>query len=261
MCLSVLALAMHPRYALVIAANRDEYHARPATVAHWWPQGFCAGRDERAGGTWMGVTRHGRYAFVTNVRAPGHNDPGAPSRGELVPKLLTAQDAIAEACAGVARDGARYNGFNIVAGEIDRAYHLSNRRADVVALRDGVHGISNAALDTPWPKVVRTREALARWCARGDDDLDVLWAALADRTLAADDSLPSTGIARERERLLSAPFIVDAIYGTRSSTLLTITRDGDARMLERTFGAGGAPGGENQHRFTIAAQAAHTPGA
>lgn len=252
MCLAALALAMHPRYALVIAANRDEYHARPAAAAHWWPQGFCAGRDERAGGTWFGVTRQGRYAFVTNVREPGRNDPAAPSRGELVPRLLTAPGAIADACAGVARDGAHYNGFNIVAGEIGRAYHLSNRRDDVVALRGGVHGIANAALDTPWPKVVRTREVLAHWCARGDDDLDVLWAALADRTVAADESLPSTGIARERERLLSAPFIADPVYGTRSSTLLTITHDGEARFLERTFGADGIAGGENQHCFTIA---------
>jgi uncharacterized protein with NRDE domain len=251
MCLAVVALATHPRYALVVAANRDELHARPTSAAHWWPEGLLAGRDERAFGTWLGVTRQGRFAFVTNVREPGRNDAAAPSRGELVPRILCEGGKIAVACEGVARDGANYNGFNIVAGDTSSAFYVSNRHKGAIALGDGVHGLSNASLDDPWPKVVRTRNALARWCASGDDDADPLWQALADRRPSADDDLPATGVSRERERLLSATFIVDPAYGTRSSTLLTVTRDGSAMFIERSFDAQGEPTSEVAERFSL----------
>jgi uncharacterized protein with NRDE domain len=252
MCLAVVALDAHPRFALVVAANRDEFHARPASAAHWWPEGLLAGRDERALGTWFGVNRRGRFAFVTNVREPGRRDAAAPTRGELVPRILCDPAGLAGACDAVTLDGARYNGFNIVAGDAGDAVHLSNRRDGVVTLREGVHGISNAALDDPWPKVLRTRVALAHWCTQGDDDLDPLWSALADRQLATDATLPSTGIPRDRERLLSAAFIVDPDYGTRASTLMTIARNGDVMFAERSFDAHGKACGEVVQRFTVA---------
>ena len=251
MCLAVVALAAHPHYALVVAANRDEFHARPASPAHWWPQHMLAGRDERALGTWFGVDRRGRFAFVTNVREPGRKDVDAPSRGELVPRILHDVRDIGAACDAVAHDGRGYNGFNIVAGEMASAFHLSNRRHGVVPLRQGIHGLSNAALDDPWPKVTRTRDALARWCADGDDALEPLWSALADREQARDDMLPATGISRDRERLLSAAFIVDADYGTRASTILTITHDGVAAFTERSFDAAGSSAGEVAERFAL----------
>lgn len=251
MCLAVLALAAHPHFALVIAANRDEFHARPASAAHWWPQGFLAGRDQRAQGTWFGVSRHGRFAFVTNVREPGRNDAVAPTRGELVPRILGDSAEIANACDAVARDGARYNGFNIVAGDVSSVFHVSNRRDGIVGLQPGVHGISNAALDDPWPKVVRTRDALARWCASGSDRFDPLWTALADRQTAADEMLPATGLSRDRERLLSAAFIVDPSYGTRASTILAICHAGDAHFVERSFAASGTMTGDVAERFSL----------
>jgi len=252
MCLAVIAYAAHPRFALVVAANRDEFHARPTSAAHWWPDnGMLAGRDERALGTWFGITRQGRYAFVTNVREPGRNDPAAPSRGELVPRMLQDHASIDASGAALLRDARRYNGFNLIGGDMASARYLSNRNVCPLAIRDGVHGLSNAALDDPWPKVVRTRAALARWCAAGSADPSPLWDALGDRATADDARLPATGISRERERLLSAAFIVDPTYGTRSSTLLTITRDGMATFVERSFDARGVQSGEVMQRFAV----------
>src|SRR5678815_5736297 len=123
MCLAVIALAAHPRYALVVAANRDEFHVRPTAAAHWWTGGVLGGRDERASGTWFGTTRAGRFALITNVREPGRNDAAAPSRGELVPRILRDPDGAAAACASVAPDAMRYNGFNVVAGDPGAAFY------------------------------------------------------------------------------------------------------------------------------------------
>lgn len=255
MCLAVIALDAHPRYAVVVAANRDEFHARPARAAHWWQaeggSPLLAGRDLEHGGTWLGLTRGGRWAFVTNVREPGRHDPHAPSRGSLVPSLLQDRRASLDAVTSVVAGAQAYNGFNVVAGEGIAAAFGSNRGADTVTLRRGVHGVSNARLDTPWPKLVRARAGLAAWVADGGGDIAALWEVLADRTLARDEELPDTGVARERERLLSAPFIVSASYGTRCSTLLALSRDGEAQFIERSFDPAGRPTGEVAFRFRL----------
>ncbi|MEP7062858.1 MAG: NRDE family protein [Betaproteobacteria bacterium] len=251
MCLAVVALATHPRYALVVAANRDEYHARPAAPAHWWPDGILAGRDERASGTWLGSTREGRFALITNVREPGRNVAGAPSRGALVPRILRDPAGVRVASANAARDAARYNGFNVIAGDLAAAYYFSNRHDGVVGMQRGVFGVANAALDEPWPKVVHARDELTRWCARGDLDFAPVWAALADRRQATEAELPATGLAIERERVVSAAFIVDPVYGTRSSTLLAITHEGDATFIERSFDERGAQTREVTERYAL----------
>lgn len=254
MCLAAVAVAAHPRHALVIAANRDEYHARPAAPAHWWPEGVFAGRDERAGGTWFGVSRAGRFALVTNFREPGRNDPALRSRGDLPLAILRDPADIATACATVARDGDRYNGFNVVAGDPHAVFHFSNRRQGIVPLATGVHALSNGALDAPWPKVLRVRAALEHWCADASGDTERLWQALADRTPAADADLPRTGLPLARERVVSAPFIVDPDYGTRASTLLTIAHDGTATFVERRFDSRATLIDEISERFEIAAR-------
>ena len=257
MCLALLALAAHPRYAAVIAANRDEYHARTAAPAAWWDEGWLAGRDLSAGGTWLGVTRTGRWALLTNVREPGRKDVAAPSRRALVKRVL-ADRALPGACvAAVVGGAAAYNGFNLLAGVATSAHWGSNRTATTVALTPGIHGVSNAALDTPWPKVVRSREAFGAWCAGRTDDFDPLFALLGDTTRAPDDLLPATGVPLEWERLLSAPFIVaeDGGYGTRCSTVLAIGCDGDARFIERTFDPAGRQVGEVDFRFNVAVSA------
>lgn len=252
MCLAVVAIDTHPRYALVLAANRDEFHARKAEPAHWWRDPpILAGRDLAQGGTWLGVTRDGRFAFVTNVREPGRYDPQAPSRGALVPAVLRDQRAPAEALHAIVTGATRHNGFNLVVGDATRAAFGSNRGPDALALPRGIHGVSNAGLDTPWPKLVRAKAGLAAWSESGDDGLEALWAVLADTTPAEDHALPDTGIPRERERLLSSPFIVSDAYGTRCSTLVAFARDGEAQFIERSFDAKGAQSGEVRLSFRI----------
>lgn len=253
MCLVVVALARHPRYSLVVAANRDEYHARAALPAHWGDRapyaGMLAGRDLAAGGTWMGVRRDGRWALVTNVREGRGSDTTAPSRGELVPVVLNAPSA--SALSALRQKAAAYNGFNLLTGDAGSAMWVSNRTDDERMLAQGVHGLSNARLDTPWPKLKRTRDAVDAWATRGHDDLAPLFAALADRTRAADADLPATGVPLEWERLLSAPFIVSDDYGTRCSTVLAIGRDGGARFVERSFDARGNATGDVAFDFAV----------
>ena len=255
MCLAVVALDVHPRYALVVAANRDEYHARPAAPADWWDNGaggrLLAGRDLLAGGTWLGITRRGRWGFVTNVREPDRRDANAPSRGALVPQVLHSDRPIEAALADVLARAAHYNGFNLLGGDLRGAAWGSNRVAGVQMLSAGVHGVSNARLDTPWPKVERTKAGVAAWIADGGDDIVPLFDLLANRARAPDTILPATGVPLEYERLLSSPFIVSPRYGTRCSTVLTITRTGDARLVERAFDATGILAGQVEHRFAI----------
>jgi uncharacterized protein with NRDE domain len=254
MCLVVVALAAHPRYSLVVAANRDEHHARAALPAHWGDRppyvGMLAGRDLEAGGTWMGVRADGRWALVTNVREGRGGDTSAPSRGELVPDVLNTPPA--SALAALRRKAAAYNGFNLLAGDAGSATWISNRADGELSLSQGIHGLSNARLDTPWPKLMRTRKAVAAWATRGGNDLTPLFVALADRTRARDADLPETGVPLEWERLLSAPFIVSKGYGTRCSTVLAIGRDGSARFVERSFDARGDTTGEVAFEFAVA---------
>ncbi len=253
MCLAVLAVDAHPRHALVLAANRDEYHSRPAAPAAWGrDDAFCdilAGRDLMAGGTWLGLSRRGRFALVTNVREGKAQDPAARSRGELPLLALAAKGAVEDALRTI--DGTRYNGFNLIAGDAHGFSWLSNRGGSLRTIDAGVHGLSNALLDTPWPKVVRTKERLADWL-RGDAiDFEPLFAALRDGAQPPDENLPATGVPLQWERLLSSPFIASQRYGTRCSTVLAICRDGHARFVERTFAPDGAIVNEAEHEFEV----------
>jgi uncharacterized protein with NRDE domain len=251
MCLALLALDAHPFYSVVIVANRDEYHARPTAPAAWWEEGWLAGRDLRGGGTWLGIMRSGRFALLTNFRDPASNDSSAPSRGSLVPAVLADPAGVVPVLERVRAVSATYNGFNLLAGTPAGAAWVSNRSPEVKSLGPGTYGLSNALLDSPWPKLLRTKTALAQWIAAGDRDTERLFTALAQRELAADTDLPSTGVTLEWERRLSAPFIVSDAYGTRSSTVITIDRDGDACFIERSFDPGGLRTGQVEHCFRI----------
>ena len=252
MCLALFALDAHPRFAVVIAANRDEYHARAAAPAAWWDEGWLAGRDLVAGGAWLAIDRAARWALVTNVRDASRNDPDAPSRGALVPAVLANDAPPAASVARIVGAAVTHNGFNLVAGSGAEALWGSNRAGTTRELGAGIYGLSNAALDTPWPKVARTKAALGSWCARADPDFAPLFAMLGDTRRAPDDELPATGIPLERERLLSAPFIVGDDYGTRCATVVTIGRDGGVHFVERTFDPRGAVVGEVEDRFATA---------
>ncbi len=253
MCLALIAFAAHPRYRLVVAANRDEFHARPAARAAWWDEGILAGRDLKERGTWLGVNRQGRFAFVTNVREPSRHNPGAPSRGALVPRLLLGNAAPAVSLPAIVAASVQYNGFNLVAGNAAELHWGSNRAAAPATLAPGIYGVSNHLLDTPWPKVERTRIAFAHWCANGDDtdEIGPVFALLRDTERAPDAALPATGVSLDWERMLSSPFIISPDYGTRCSTVVTIGHRGDVRLVERSFDPAGNAVGDVDYRFAL----------
>lgn len=253
MCLAAFALNADPRFPVVIAANRDEFFARPAAPMAWWRADgvdVLAGRDLQAGGTWFGLTRAGRLALLTNVREPERQRPDAPSRGALVLDWLTRTDPAAPYAASLAPG---YNGFNLITAEPGAGpwHWISNRASAPVALGPGVHGLSNAALDTPWPKTEGLKADLGRALAASaseEDLVDRLFAALAQSAPAPDAQLPDTGVGLARERLLSPRFVRipdpaapgQARYGTRCSTVLVRHADGRLLVAERSVRADGS---------------------
>ncbi|WP_445656504.1 NRDE family protein [Achromobacter sp. NCFB-sbj8-Ac1-l] len=252
MCLAVLALHAVPGIPVLIAANRDEFHARPTLPAAQWPDApsVYGGRDGLAGGTWMGATTGGRYALVTNFREPGRQIADAPSRGALVEGFLRGTVSPADYVAAVHAAGQAYNGFNLIVGDARGAWYTSNRDGAPRALAPGVYALSNHLLDTPWPKLARTRAAFERVLENDPQpDLPALFTALADRQPADDADLPATGLPRDRERLLSSPFIISPNYGTRSSTVLALRDDGAAELTERRFAPDGSVNGESALAF------------
>jgi uncharacterized protein with NRDE domain len=251
MCLALIALDAHPRLALVIAANRDEFHAREAAPAHWWSDGKLAGLDRAGGGTWFGVDRKGRWALVTNYREGVPRDPAAPSRGMLVSRAIADPTPALSCAATIALDGSRYHGYSLLVGEVASAAYTSNRASGALALQPGVVGLSNHLLETPWPKVVRCKARMMAWLDSGTDALEPLFELLSDRGQAEVATLPSTGVSADWERRLSSAFIVDPDYGTRCSTVLTLARDGAARLVERTFDRHGATVGEARFEFEL----------
>ncbi len=243
MCTLLLAWQVDPTRPLIVAANRDEFRARPTAAARFWPEApqLLAGRDLQAGGTWLGVTREGRFAALTNVREPGVAPlPGAPSRGRLVVEFLRGTMAPGAYLAGL--DAGAYAGFNLVVGDMDTLWHLSNRSGGPRPLPPGVHGVSNAGLGTPWPKVRRGRERLGELVSAGAATPEALLGLLADEVVAGDAELPDTGVGLELERLLSSLFIAGPGYGTCSSTALVCHSDGRVEFCERTTPQGSVAG-------------------
>lgn len=239
MCTLLLAYEVHPEYRLILAANRDEFYQRPTAAAGYWDDAghLFGGRDLVHGGTWLGVTTTGRMAALTNYRQPKEGSHGH-SRGRLVSEYLKGE-LTAEGYLEVSRAEAQaYSGYNLLLGDPDRLYCYSNKSDQVVRITPGVHGLSNHLLNTPWPKVVRGKVALARLLARGEFSTEALFEILADRTKAPDDQLPDTGVGLELERLLSSIFIASEQYGTRSSTILLVDRQRRATFLERSFDGG-----------------------
>jgi uncharacterized protein with NRDE domain len=243
MCLIVFAWRPGHALPLIVAANRDEFYARPSQALGEWADapGVFAGRDLQAGGSWLGVARHGRFAALTNIRDP-RQPLGRRSRGELVADFLRgAWDAEGYLERLRARVG-DYAGFNLLLGDGARLWHFNSRAGQVRALPAGVYGLSNADLDTPWPKLRRARAGLAeRLC---DPAPAALLELLRDAEPAADEALPDTGVGLATERLLSSPFIASATYGTRASTLLLADARGRRQIVERSFGVEGVELGE-----------------
>jgi uncharacterized protein with NRDE domain len=246
MCLIGFAWQAHPRWRLLLAGNRDEFHARPsAALAHWDDAPIIGGRDLEAGGTWLGVTATGRCAVVTNVRDPADPQLGA-SRGLLASDYLRGAAGATTHAGQLLTTAAGYRPFNLLTFDPQAAFYLGNRPVPrAQAVTPGVHGLSNADFNTPWPKTKALMRRLQAWMAAGgDDDFEPLFAALADETIAPDATLPDTGVGLERERMLSAAFIRGERYGTRASTIVAIGHDGTGTILERRFGPFGRLDGQ-----------------
>lgn len=252
MCLIVLDWQPQGNPSLQVAANRDEFHDRPSAPLHVWPDApkVMAGRDQVSGGTWLGVSTDGRFAALTNYRDPARQRPDARSRGALVADFLTGQMPAAEHAAACVREAAQYNGFNLLlcdGRDLIWVGHGGGHTPRSALLQPGLHALSNHLPGTPWPKLVRAREAFARVTgetsgATTDAQVNALFELLLDPTPAADTDLPDTGVSLEWERRLSPVFIAGDDYGTRSRTVLVID-PAAIRIEERRHGPGGGETG------------------
>lgn len=226
MCLIVFSWKTHPDYPLILAGNRDEFYDRPAKPVHRWedkPQ-IVAGRDLKAGGTWLGISSNGRFAAVTNVRDMDLRSPqkNPPSRGELIPDFLTTQLSPRQFLEDLRTVAGEYNGFNLICGTPDVMYHISNQENKIHLLEPGIHAISNATLDTPWPKTEKARRLFTGLTKTKTPDEEALFSLLTDTERFPDDQLPDTGLSPVMERAVSSIFIQTENYGTRCSSLLFV---------------------------------------
>ena len=282
MCLITFAWKAHSDYALVVGANRDEWHDRAAAPAAWWNdhRQILAGRDLQAGGTWMGVTRSGRFAAVTNFRDPGDRKSTARSRGELVTAFLLGDEIPAAFLSATKKVAHEYNGFNLIVGDGNSLAYFGSSEGAIEILAPGIYALSNHTLNEPWPKVTMAKSALgAALQAEASEDARppspptplpcgergakcsllppgeglgmrrAIYAILSDTSVAPDYALPNTGVGIEWERVLSPALIVTEKYGTRASTILSVDNSGDVSFEERTRANDGAVSGVAKFNF------------
>jgi uncharacterized protein with NRDE domain len=246
MCVLALAWQAHPRWQLVVAGNRDEFHDRPAAALARWaePPHLLAGRDLQSGGTWLGVSERGRFVVVTNLRGFGMPEPGRPSRGALVTDLLDGADPASVPIAA-------YNPVNLIAVDATGAHFLSNRPDPVrTHLAPGLYGLSNGTLDEPWPKTLRLKSVLLDWCMGPADDPEILLAGLREEVLpdiGLDPVIPSD-VPQEPHH--SPIFIRNPVYGTRCSSVVMIDRAGRGRLIERRYSTAGEAAGDTSLAFS-----------
>lgn len=236
---------------MVVAANRDEFHARPAQKMHWWvdDKDILGGRDLQAGGSWLGIHRNGRFATVTNFRDAIPTSGNLLSRGKLIVDFLHGEQSPLDYLKTI--DGERFAGFNLLVADRGQLAYLSNKDGVSAELPPGLYGIANASLDTPWPKVQRTRAATQQLL--DDDNLNesTLFRVLADTSVAASADVETRGLPFSKARAMSAPFIVLPDYGTRCSTVLLQSNDGNVRISEKRFAPDGQSTGQSDFRFAI----------
>ena len=250
MCVLFFAHQIHPCYRLVFAGNRDEFYERPAAAADWWEDhpDVLAGRDLEAGGTWLGVTRSGRWSVVTNVRdLPAHRERER-SRGDLVKDFLAGSSPPEAFASQVFSERGEFNPFNLIVGDAAAVWIVSTHTGAPEELAPDVYGLSNATLNEPWPKVKRGRAAFEKVLEDAEPDAKACLAFLNDDERAPDDQLPNTGVELDMERMLSPLFIASDRYGTRASSVILLNEDG-GRLVERTYFAGGVEGGTEDVEF------------
>ena len=253
MCLIIFAYNVHPSYRLILAANRDEFYERPSAPADFWedkPQ-VLAGRDLKEGGTWLGVTKQGKFAAITNYRDPSAFKSNALSRGVLVSRYISGKQSSADYLEEITPQADKYNGYNLILGE-DRDIFVFSNRGEKQKIKPGIHGLSNHLLNTPWPKVSRGKKLLkAALDKKGVELEEALFDMLADRYIPPDSKLPETGIGLEWERVLSSIFIASPGYGTRSSTILLIGKNNYVKFVEKVFDGNPEPWVTSRFSFIV----------
>ncbi len=251
MCLIMIAYRTHPKYKLVVAANRDEYYERPTAPAGWWPKEHVvmAGKDLQGDGTWLGITRSGKWAGITNFREKKEPLEGAISRGQLVKDYLISNKGAPVFMKGIREKVDKYNGFSLVLGDSERLWYFSNRENELRVLPAGIYALANSLLDTPWPNTIRGKAMFSQLVDHNLNlPIDSLFELLGDTEIAPDDQLPDIGMDIEIERAISPIFVKTPKYGTRSSTVILMDNAGTIYFEERTVD----PKGQNRFCFSIA---------
>ena len=257
MCLVAFGWKAHPNYSLIVGANRDEWHQRPAAPAAWWkdyPQ-ILAGRDLKAGGTWMGVTRSGRFAAITNFRDPAEKRSTARSRGELVTAFLLGLESPEDFLSSIGERAHEYNGFNLVVADASSMAYFGSREGEIKLLEPGVYALSNHTLNELWPKVISAKSALVAALQPKMTETarqEAIYEFLSNAAIAPDEMLPETGVGPEWERVLSSALIVTPAYGTRASTIVSIAYNSTVSFAEHTRAADGTVGHVAEFSFEIA---------
>jgi len=253
MCLIVFANNVHPKYKLIFAANRDEFYNRPSEQAEFWKEypDLLAGKDLQAGGTWMGITKQGKFAAITNFRDLKNHTNDAPSRGNLTLDFLINDDSPVEYYNKLKPDLNDFNGFNLLLGNVDELFYFSNKTEGLQKLQTGIHGISNAILNTPWPKVERSKRHLESLIQQEDINAWEVIAILKDTSIAKDEELPDTGVDLDLERMLSPVFIKSQKYGTRCSSVVMVDKENNVKFVEKFFFDGIGHFSNKEYKFTI----------
>lgn len=235
MCLINFSFHHHPAYKLILVGNRDEFYQRPTQKLHWWDTNILAGKDLQDGGTWMGISRDGNFAALTNYRDLKNIKTNVPSRGQIVSRFLNNEMPLEEMHRFLRTQGKLYNGFNLIYGNTEELFYFSNISERLQQLYPGIYGLSNAFLDTPWKKLTDSKTNFEELTGNGNVNEDMLIDALHDETPAPDDQLPSTGADFKLEKILSSMFIKSDNYGTRLTTFVSIDQNDQVIYREKSY--------------------------
>lgn len=255
MCLIFLSYQQNKEYPFIALANRDEFYKRPTQAANYWEENpnILAGKDLEAGGTWMGITKNGYMAMLTNYRDLSNLKQNAPTRGKLVSDYLHSEFEPKNYLMALTKTASLYNGYNLIAGTFDDPWYYSNyQKKKVVQLGSGLYGLSNHLLDTKWQKVTKGKEMLAPLLLDKQLDTEAMFAIMGDKEVVNNEAfLPNTGLPIDRERAISSMFIDTEGYGTRATTLITVHKSGGVNFTERLFENGRFTGVESTFQFIL----------